>query len=186
MLKILTLRKKLMALLAIVPFFIILPDLNLDQGDPVDDDSYCDSRKALALVEQLGFDCEAMEAQGVGLGEIVKAWRMSQSLPGYEGDWEALLQYKQEGLGWGQIRNAQALDDAGILAFDEALERFQNGLGWGDIKAELGLEGPPPWAGNGKDNNVGNGPPPWAGQGKDKVGNGPPPWANGRGRGNQG
>ena len=169
--KMLKIRKSLMALLTIVPFFIILPGLNLDQDDPVDDGSYCDSRKAMALVEQLGFDCEGLEAQGVGLGEIAKAWRLSQNLPGYDGDWEALLQRKQDGFGWGEIRKAQSLDDAGILSFDEALDSFQSGLGWGDIKAELGLDGPPPWAGGGK-NKEGKG--------------GPPPWANGRGRGNEG
>jgi hypothetical protein len=160
--------RRFIALLALVPFLIILPGLAQDGADdPGNDGSYCSSRKAQALVEQLGFDCQAMEAQGVGLGEIEKARRMSQSLPGFEGDWEALLQRKQEGLGWGEIRKAQALDDAGILGFDEALESFQNGVGWGDIKAELGLEGPPPWAGNGKDKGNKHGPPPWAnGQGR--------------------
>lgn len=159
-------RKNLMALLALVPFLVILPGL---AQDPEEEDSYCNSRKAQALVEELGFDCPALEAEGVGLGEIDKAWRLSQSLPGYEGDWQELLQLKQEGIGWGEIRKAQALDEAGILSFDEALDSFQNGIGWGEIKAEEGLEGPPPWAGNGKDK---------AGRG------GPPPWANGRGRGN--
>ncbi len=107
----------------------------------------------------------------MGLGEIDKAWRLSQGLPGFEGDWEDLLQLKQEGGGGGEIRKAQALDEAGILTFDEALDSFQNGIGWGEIKAEQGLQGPPPWAGNGKDK-------------PDKGG--PPPWSNGRGRGNGG
>lgn len=164
-------KRNLVALLGLVPFLVILPGL---AQDPIEDeDSYCNSRKALALMEQLAFDCAALEAQGVGLGEIDKAWRLSQSLPGFEGDWEELLQLKQEGVGWGEIRKAQALDEAGIRTFDEALDGFLNGIGWGEIKAEEGLEGPPPWAGNGRD--------------KDKPGRGgPPPWSNGRGRGNGG
>ncbi|MGB3717606.1 MAG: hypothetical protein WA996_24530 [Candidatus Promineifilaceae bacterium] len=195
-------------LIALATVLMLLPAVGLaqDGGDDVDDEasSYCNSPVAQYLVEELGFDCELMAVGGVGLGEIMKAWHLSQTIPGFEDDWESLLMLKKEGLGWGQVKmaarlgngdpemiekyltlresdvgwgqinHAQALADAEILDFDEALDKFQNGMGWDEIKAELGLEGPPPWVG-GK-NKADKGPPVGAAGGKNKS-HGPPPWA---------
>jgi len=195
-------------LIALLMALMLLPAIGLAQDDgenDVDEDgSSCDRQQALYLEEALGINCERMVEAGVGLGEIKKAWLLSQSLPGFENDWEHLLALKKEGLGWGQIKKAawisngdpetieqylalrandvgwgqisqaQALADAGILDFDPAMEFFLRELGWGDIKAERGLDGPPPWAG-GK-NKAYNGPSDGEAGGKSKS-NGPPPWA---------
>lgn len=155
---------------------------------------------AARLAEVMDKECQDLldlRAEGYGLGEIMKAWYLSQDLEGI-GDWQdllekkkgegigwgqfkmayriagkdgdpqALLDLKQTGVGWGLIKKAQAMEEARLMSFDEALEAFQGGMGWDEIRDKLGLEeGPPPWAG--PKNRVKN---------QDKGGNGPPPWAN--------
>lgn len=151
---------------------------------------------AARLAKVMKTDCQELlkkQAEGYGLGEIMKAWYLAQDLEGFgnwqellekkqaeglgwgqfkmatrlagaDGDPQALLNLKQSGVGWGQIKKAQAVEAAGLMSFDEALSLFQSGAGWDEIQAQKGLEaGPPPWAGP-KD--------------KDKGNNGPPPWAN--------
>ena len=189
---------KVGVIVALVVLLLLLPSVMLaqDGGEVTEDDtgSYCDSSMAQYLMEELeleGFDCEEMAGQGIGLGEIKKAWHLSFVLPGYDGNWEGLLAAKLEGqgwgnlkqaarisngdpdlmehyltlrqddVGWGEIKHAQALADAGIYSFDEALALLQSGVDWDEIKTELGAEGPPPWAG-GK-NKADKGQPPWAG-----------------------
>jgi hypothetical protein len=177
---------------------LVLPAVGLAQDGDVEDAASCNP-VALQLAQEMGIDCQVLlnlQAEGFGLGEIMKAWHLSQQLTGVADNWEALLRQKKEeemgwgqfkmayrtagedgdpqelltlkqsGLGWGQIRQAQALAGESLADFDNVIEMMQAGLGWGDIRAELGL---PP------------GPPPWAGGGKDKGEHGPPPWAHGGG-----
>ncbi len=150
---------------------------------------------ATRLAEVMDISCQELldlQAEGYGLGEIMKAWYLAEDLEGF-GDWrallemkqaedlgwgqfkmaarlagedgdpEALLALKQSGAGWGLIKKAQALEAAGLMSFDEALALFQGGAGWDEIRAQLGLdEGPPPWAGPKNKDRGNNGPPPWA------------------------
>jgi hypothetical protein len=166
---------------------------------------------ASRLAAVMEIDCEdllELQAEGYGLGEIMKAWRLADDLDGFDdwrellemkqdeelgwgqfkmatrlagedGDAQALLELKQSGIGWGIIKKAQAIAAAGLMSFEEAIAAFESGADWDEIRAELGLEeGPPPWAGP-KDKDKDNGPPPWANNDKDKdKDNGPPPWAN--------
>lgn len=151
---------------------------------------------ATRLAKVMNMTCQELldlQAEGYGLGEIMKAWYLAEDLEGFGdyrallemkraeglgwgqfkmaarlagegGDPQALLALKQSGTGWGLIKKAQAVEAAGLMSFDDALALFESGAGWDEIRAQLGLEaGPPPWAGP-KD--------------KDKGGNGPPPWAN--------
>jgi len=184
-------------MVALVVMLLLLPSVILaqDGGEATEDEtgSYCDSSIAQYLVEELGFVCQQMVTDGIGFGEIKKAWHLSMVLPGYEDNWEGLLVLKAEGqgwgnikqaariadgdpelmdqyltlrqggVGWGEISHAQALADASKYEFDDALALLQNGADWDELKAELGIEGPPPWAG-GK-NKANKGQPPWAGGG---------------------
>ena len=177
------------ALLLLV--ILAIPAVIMAQEEPV-----CNPA-AERLAAAMEVDCQELldlQAQGYGLGEIMKAWYLAEDLAGF-GDWQAMLEMKQneglgwgqfkmaarlagedgdpqalldlkqEGIGWGQIKKAQAVADSGLMGFDEALALFQSGAGWDEIRAELGLEeGPPPWAGP-KDKG-------------DKGDKGPPPWAN--------
>lgn len=102
----------------------------------------------------------AMHEEGIGFGQIQKAYLLAELYP-----------------------------DSGMTGAD-LLEAKLSGMGWGEIAHETGIHpghGKPPWAG-GPDQDDEHGPPPWAGQGRDKEsdnGGGPPPWAGqGRGRGN--
>ena len=183
-----------LVLLLVAAMLLLLPSTALAQDDQIDtndDTDYCSSPVAIYLVDELGFNCEELAAQGIGLGEIKKAWYLSMVLPGFEGDWESLLTLKASGqgwgnikqaarlsegdpilmeqyfalrqndVGWGEIKKAQALVDAGLYDFEEALALVQDGLDWNAIKNELGYQGPPPWAGN--NNKTNKGQPPWAG-----------------------
>lgn len=95
---------------------------------------------------------------GQGWGQLSHAYGLKGRFNTLDLSPEELLELRESGLGWGQIVHAQALASADIgVSFEEAVTMLQNGLGWGEIRAELGLE---------------NGPPPWAGQGKDKASNG--------------
>jgi hypothetical protein len=150
---------------------------------------------AARLAEAMDISCQDLldlQAEGYGLGEIMKAWyladdlqglgdfrallemkqseglgwgqmKMAARLAGEDGDPQALLALKQAGVGWGLIKKAQAVETAGLMSFDEALALFQDGAGWDEIRAQLGLEaGPPPWAGPKDKDQKTNGPPPWA------------------------
>jgi hypothetical protein len=168
---------------------LVLPTVILAQ-----EDATCNPA-ASRLAEVMDMSCQELldlQAEGYGLGEIMKAWYLAEDLEGFgdyrallemkqteglgwgqlkmaarlageDGDPEALLALKQAGAGWGLIKKAQAVEAAGLMSFDEALDLFQSGVGWDEIQAQLGLEaGPPPWAGP-KDKERGdNGPPPWA------------------------
>lgn len=150
---------------------------------------------ATRLAEVMDISCQELldlQAEGYGLGEIMKAWYLAEDLEGF-GDWrallemkqaedlgwgqfkmaarlagedgdpEALLALKQSGAGWGLIKKAQAVEAAGLMSFDEVLALFQGGAEWDEIRAQLGLdEGPPPWAGPKNKDRGNNGPPPWA------------------------
>lgn len=178
----------LVMLLLLLPAAAIAQD---DDGDSVDGAPGCNPA-LMRLATAMGESCDhlvAWRVEGVGVGEIMKAWVLSedtgvdwpdflerkQSGIGWgqikaayrfsDGDpeiAEQLFQLRQEGLGWGQIMQAQAIVAAGFddnLTLDSVVEMLNQGLGWGEIRQELGL---PP------------GPPPWAGGGKNKVKNIPP------------
>ncbi len=150
-----------------------------------------------SLAEEMGIECQDLvdlQNSGAGLGEIMKAWHLSQNLESYKGNWRSLLEIKpqdmgwgqfkmayrfadgnntpeqllvlkQSGLGWGQIRKAQSLSEADIgLTFNQSLEMIQSDLGWAEIQEQLGLT---------------PGPPPWAGGDRNRENQGKPPWANG-------
>lgn len=162
------------------------------------------------LVNVMDVECQVLLdrlAEGAGFGQVMRAWHLSQTLPGYEGTWENLLQAhgegqgwgevmfahrfaaslgegsnltpdellrlkQEEGLGWGQIRQVQAIAEAGLASFDDATGWIAAGMEWEEIREQLGLEeGPPPWAGPPSWAAAFGGPPSWAG--------GPPPWAGG-------
>jgi hypothetical protein len=151
---------------------------------------------AAQLAETVGLDCTELldlQASGTGLGEILKAWKLSQVFSGFQEDWETLLQAKQAGVGWGQFKMAYRLGAADDSA-QMLLEKKQEGYGWGqlrkaqalaaaagiDFEAALTEVTTMTWeeiqAGH---ESLMGGPPPWAGGGKDKDNQGPPPWANG-------
>ncbi|MGW8317910.1 MAG: hypothetical protein ACWGPS_01605, partial [Candidatus Promineifilaceae bacterium] len=133
-----------------------------------------------------------LQASGIGPGEILKAWKLSQAFTGFQEDWEALLEAKQDGVGWGQFKMAYRL--GGADGATDMLQMKQEGYGWGQLRKAQALA-----AAAGIDfetalNEVTTktweeiqaaypdlpaGPPPWAGGGKDKDNQGPPPWANG-------
>lgn len=150
---------------------------------------------AAQLAETVGLDCTELlnlQASGTGLGEILKAWKLSQVFTGFQEDWEALLEAKQAGVGWGQFKMAYRL--GGADGATDMLQMKQEGYGWGQLRKAQALA-----AAAGIDfetalNEVTTktweeiqaaypdlpaGPPPWAGGGKDKDNQGPPPWANG-------
>ncbi len=190
---------KVAALVALGVLLLIIPAVGFAQdGDEAAEEetgSYCDNPMAQYLVKELRFNCEDMAEQGIGLGEIKKAWHLSFVLPGYEENWEGLLAEKIAGqgwgnlkqaarisngdpalmdqylalreseVGWGVIKQAQAIADAGEYSFDAALALLQGGMDWDEIKTKLGIDGPPPWAG-GK-NKPDKGQPPWIGSWKD-------------------
>jgi len=149
------------------------------------------------LAADIGIECQELLGlinSGAGLGEIKKAWQLSQNLGAGTDNWQALLEMKQQGTGWGHIKKAYYLADShvdveGLLAlkqsgigwgviqhaqalanadlgisFEQALELFQSGKDWDEIREDLGLP---------------NGPPPWSGGSKERAGSGKPPWANG-------
>jgi hypothetical protein len=157
------------------------------------------------LAETMDVSCDelmALHAEGVGFGQIMMAWRISQTLPDYEGSWEDLLASHLEGEGWGQTMMAYRFaaafdaDPAEMLALKEA------GLGWGQIghahalaAADLGLsfddavallQSDLGWGEIRDQLGLPDGPPPWAGKpawtgegGQPSWGGGPPPWAGG-------
>ena len=186
-------KAKVIGIVLLLGLLLAVPAVILAQGDEV----ACNPAAA-RLAEVMSIECQELldlQAEGYGLGEIMKAWYLAEDLDGL-GDWrellekkqaeglgwgqmkmasrlagedgnaQALLELKQSGIGWGQIKKAQAFEASGLLGFDEALALFESGAGWDEIRAQLGLEeGPPPWAGP-KDKNKGD------------NGNGPPSWAN--------
>lgn len=189
---------------------LVLPAVGLAQDDQDEAPPACNP-VAQRLADEMGVDCKVLldlQGQGTGLGQIMKAWYMSQELDGFDGDWksllarkqeeglgwgqfkmayrlageggdpEAMLALKQSGLGWGQIKKAQALADTGLAGFDEAVQMMADGLGWDEIQAQLGLPPGPPPWAGGPKNKGDQGPPAWANNDKDKGNQGPPPWAN--------
>ena len=149
------------------------------------------------LAADMGIECQELLGlinSGAGLGEIKKAWYLSQNLGAGADNWQALIELKQQGtgwghikkayyladsqadverllalrqtgMGWGVIKHAKALANAGLgITFEQALELFQSGKEWDEIREDLGLP---------------HGPPPWSGGSKERTGSGKPPWANG-------
>ncbi|HSH01223.1 MAG TPA: hypothetical protein VLL52_01805 [Anaerolineae bacterium] len=101
---------------------------------------------------------------GVGWGQIGRAYALAERLGDESITAEMLLGWHGEGLGWGQIRHAHALSEEVGMEIEEAVALFAEGQGWGEIRRELGLPpGPPPWAGN--PNGRGNGASPGGGNG---------------------
>ena len=164
---------------------------------------------ARMLAVLMDVDCEVLmglHADGIGFGQIMKAWRVSQMVSEDGLDWEDLLQrHVQEDLGWGEVMMAYRLaasfdvDPEDLLAL-----KVEDGLGWGQIKqafaladADLditvdealalfaqGLE----WGEIRQELGLPPGPPPWAGgfmrigplaPAEDTAEPGPPPWAGG-------
>ncbi len=201
--KISTRRHKLIGFILLFILLLAVPAIVLAQeGEDGDEDAILCNPAMDRLATEMTIDCSVLmdyRANGVGLGNIMKAYYLSNSLTGFGETWEslldrkqaeglgwgqfkmaqrlaggsyepdALLLKKQEGYGWGHIKKALALDAAGIMDFDEALTMTEDGLDWDKIREENGY---PP------------GPPPWAASGKDKdkTGHGPPPWANAGGK----
>jgi len=188
--------------IGIILLFIILmavPAMVLAQdGEGEDEDTVTCNPAMERLASEMGLEgCSVLmkyKADGTGLGNIMKAYHLSQSLAGFDESWESLLvrkqadglgwgqfkmaqrlagnsydpndllNKKQEGYGWGHIKKALALDAAGIISFEDALNMTEDDLDWDKIREENGYPpGPPPWAASGQD--------------KDKTGHGPPPWA---------
>ena len=151
----------------------------------------------MSLAEQLGVPCEELAASGAGLGEIMKAWHLSQSLPGFEDDWQGLLDRKLAGLGWGQLKMASRLSGGDPAVIDEMLAYRQQEIGWGQIRHAQAIAAAAEGGGLTMDEIIAMyqegkgwgdiraelgldpGPPPWAGGGKDKAEKGQPAWANG-------
>jgi hypothetical protein len=187
------------ALLAVI-LIALLPLQAIAQGSDTEEKNVPCNPVSESLAEEMGINCQELvdlQNDEAGLGEIMKAWYLAQRLEDFGGDWETLLEMKQQnigwgqfkmayrladsdtsadqllllkqaGLGWGQIRKAQALSQAGLgLSFDQSLEMFSGDLEWGQIRDQLGLP---------------EGPPPWAGGIKTKDSQGRPPWAGGNGR----
>jgi hypothetical protein len=148
---------------------------------------------AVWLAETMEVDCEdlmALHAEGVGFGQIMMAWRLSQSLPDYEGSWEDLLASHLEGEGWGQTMMAYRFAAAFDADPEEMLALKQSGMGWGQIghahalaNADLGLsfddavamlQSGMSWGEIRDELGLPPGPPPWAGR---PEWAGTPPWA---------
>jgi hypothetical protein len=198
-----TRRRKLIGISFLFIILLAVPALVLAQeGEGEDEDAITCNPGLERLATEMGIECSALmdyRADGVGLGNMMKAIHLSQSLTGFDETWESLLarkqaeglgwgqfkmaqrlagdsydpndllNKKQEGYGWGHIKKALALDAAGIISFDDALNMTEADLDWDKIREENGYPpGPPPWAASGKD--------------KDKTGHGPPPWANAGGK----
>ena len=182
----------LMLVMLLVPLQVIAQD-----GDDNDEEKSVCNPVMLELAREMGADCQhllRLQKGGAGLGEIMKAWHLSKNLEAYSGDWQTLLDMKQQdvgwgqfkmayrlanteeqanqlltlkqsGIGWGQIRKAQAISEAGLgLSFEQALEFVQGDTDWAEFQEQHGLL---------------QGPPPWAGGEKNREGQGKPPWANG-------
>lgn len=179
-------------LIIVAAALLLLPAVALAQDgeeESIDETgNYCDSPVAQYLVEAYRIDCKLMATNGVGLGEIMKAIHLSETLPGFEGDWEDLLALKQADLGWGQMKIASRLADGDPVVIGELLTlRQENEVGWGQIKqaqalADAGIYGSTLEAALELQAGMGwgdikaelglEGPPPWAGGGKEKKGNG--------------
>jgi hypothetical protein len=181
----------LMLVLLLIPLQVIAQDEDTEEKgtdcNPV----------MLELAGEMGIGCPelvGLRNGGAGLGEIMKAWHLSQNLEAYNDDWQSLLEMKQQnigwgqfkmayrlsnsreeaeqllalkqsGMGWGQIRKAQAISEAGLgLTFEQALEFARGDMDWGEFQEQQGLP---------------QGPPPWAGGNKVRENQGKPPWANG-------
>ncbi|UCG24083.1 MAG: hypothetical protein JSW55_18460 [Chloroflexota bacterium] len=191
-----TSKPKVIGIILLLSVLLVIPAASVAQ----DQEQTCNPAAA-RLAEVMGVGCQDLldlRAEGYGLGEIMKAWHLSQDIEGI-GDWrelleqkkgegigwgqfkmayriagadgdpQALLELKQSGIGWGQIKKARAIEQSGLMGFDEALKAFQGGAGWDEIRNQLGLEeGPPPWAGPKFKDRGGNGPPAWANNDKDK------------------
>ena len=93
-------------------------------------------------------------------GELPPFHRRNPAEAGEDGDAGLMLELKQGGLGWGQIKKIPDLVDYG-MGYQEDIEWLQADKDWEG-------EGPPPWAAGGKDkvkNGNGNGPPAWSNAG---------------------
>ena len=185
--------KRIVLVALVVMLFLALPAAVPAQED---DTNWCNP-VARSLAAEMGVECQALlayQGQGIGLGQIMRAWYLAQSLPDYGGDWQTLLQQHQDGFGWGQIVKADRLARLSGRSSEELLALKASGLGWGRIMqasaiaaAGIGLtfdeaiallQGGAGWGEIRQQLDLPPGPPPWAGGG--------PPWAgrgNGRGRG---
>jgi hypothetical protein len=198
-----TRRRKLIGIILLFIVLLAVPAMVLAQeGDGEDEDAITCNPAMERLAEETGINCSVImdyQTNGVGLGNIMKAYYLSKSLSGFDEDWESLLARKQEaglgwgqfkmahrlagdsynpndlltkkqeGYGWGHIKKALALDAASIISLEDAFNMTEDDLDWDKIRGEKGY---PP------------GPPPWAagGKDKDKSALGPPPWANAGGK----
>jgi hypothetical protein len=168
-----------------------------DDGD--EEDLACNPMAA-RLAEMMGIECDeimALHDEGVGFGQIMMAWRVSQSAPeGYGLGWEELLQLHLEGEGWGERMLAYRLSSAIDADPDDLLELKAAGLGWGqmshaaalaahlevpfeDVVGEFGDD--PEWDDIREAFGLPPAPPPWAGGPPAHAGR--PDWAGGPERG---
>jgi hypothetical protein len=185
------------AILLLVLVLLLLPLQVVAQDEDTEEKRTNCNPVMFELAGEMGIGCQALvELQngGAGLGEIMKAWHLSQNIEAYNGDWQTLLEMKQQnvgwgqfkmayrlaessaqaeqlltlkqsGMGWGQIRKAQAISEAGLgLTFEQALEFSRGDMDWGEFQEQRGL---PP------------GPPPWSSGNKERENQGKSPWANG-------
>ncbi len=150
---------------------------------------------AQSLAERMDVDCDylmELHAQGIGLGQIMMAWNLSQIAPDDGLTWEELLARKvDDGLGWGQVKMAYRLAQSFDADPEELLAlKVEEGLGWGQIRqayaiggAELGITAEQAlelfaqglgWGEIRDELGLAPGPPPWAGG---PHGVGPPAWA---------
>jgi len=196
-------RRKLIGIIFLLIILLAVPAMVLAQEGDAEDEGVIVCNPAMErLANEIGIDCSVImdyQTNGVGLGNIMKAWHLSQSLTGFEENWDTLLARKQaEGLGWGQFKMAQRLAGDSYDP-DLLLNKKQEGYGWGHIKKALALdaagivsledafnmtEDDLDWDKIREENGYPPGPPPWAagGKDKDKSGHGPPPWANAGGK----
>lgn len=166
-----------------------------EEGEGEEETEFTCNPVAERLAERLEVECEellALQAEGYGLGEIMKAAYLAEDLSDF-GDWRALLEQRETlDIGWGQFKMAQRLAGEDGDA-QELLDLKLSGLGWGEIKkipaimAVTGEDGETvvTWLQEGREweeiraeLGLPVGPPPWAGGGNDKTDQGPPAWAN--------
>jgi hypothetical protein len=198
------------SLLIIICFiFILLPAALYAQEET----SECTHPRVTYLMEKTGAPCQEildLVAAGVGYGRIMKSVVIAEGLPGYNGDWRALLDSHRQGQGWGEVTHAYGLSSRFSdlrLGGKELLALKESGLGWGPIihaqslaTADIGLSFNEAigmlqkglgWGEIRDELGLPPGPPPWAsdgnsgkGVGNSDSGNGPGNSDNAKGAGN--
>lgn len=155
-------KRKLFWMGVVVALVLALPAVAMADGDPqpVQD---CEHPIATWLANEMEVECDVLaelHAEGVGYGQIMQAWYLSQMLPGLEDTedaWLELLAMRQgdpedeeDDMGWGEISHAYNLvgalaealpegtDEAGLL---DTLLQYREGdeYGWGELSHAVSL-----------------------------------------------